>query len=693
MELLRKLTHPPREFTPIPFWFLNGDLDDHEIERQLQDFSDKGVNAVVLHPRMGLAKRVEYLSDTYFHYIRTAVETAARLEMKVVLYDEGMYPSGSAGGKVVENHPQLASEGIALVSRPRQGDELLAYDEKEYLVARKSRGTIRGLHWGEDDGEANAPPSADILNPKAVDRFLMLTHEAYYRELKLYFGNTVIGFFTDEPSILGRNHEKDLFPWTHGFASDFVSAGGNLANLIEMFHGGKNQDTILYDRLILEREGDVYYKKLSLWCEKHGISLMGHPHQSDDIEVEKYFHIPGQDLVLRMFGPETGGTTGINSTMAKCSADAARIMGRRRNSNECFGACNKDGNPWQMSGQDLKWYIDWLAVRGVNLFIPHAFYYSIEGKRKEERPPDVGPHNIWWTYYEKWSTYMKRLSFLMTDCDMYASTAVLCHNRDLRPEDVKPLFEHQIGFQYLPDSVWCDCKVTQDGLWYHDHYYPFVAGDISQFKKVVNPQKPKYLTWPNKACDCFCNPPCPNLRVAHFNRLGTECWLLVNEGDQAIETRLTLPTVQSVASYDLWNGKLAKVDNFLNLPVCGSLLLFACKDSKYQDLPDKIENMITLKPDFVLEKEDEANVIKTYHAKLEITDDELDHDQIKICIHAKEMATLTVNGEFVDVGFWPPQEFEIKEYLHKGSNHLNIQVTGSLANLYGKRPVWYGIKQ
>ncbi len=78
-------------------------------------------------------------------------------------------------------------------------------------------------------------------------------------------------------------------------------------------------------------------------------------------------------------------------------------MHRRRNANECFGACNKDDNPWQLSGGDIKWYTDWLAVRGVNLFIPHAFYYSICGKRKDERPPDVGPHSIWWAHYNAWS--------------------------------------------------------------------------------------------------------------------------------------------------------------------------------------------------------------------------------------------------------------------------------------------------
>ena len=52
--------------------------------------------------------------------------------------------------------------------------------------------------------------------------------------------------------------------------------------------------------------------------------------------MEKYFAVPGQDLVLRWLAPEKDGLAGMDSTMAKCSADAARLMGRRRNSNECL---------------------------------------------------------------------------------------------------------------------------------------------------------------------------------------------------------------------------------------------------------------------------------------------------------------------------------------------------------------------
>ena len=695
MKLLDQLAHPAREFTPIPFWFLNGDLTDEKIRRQLTDFADHGVYGVMLHPRMGLAKRIGYLSSTYFHYIRTAVETASELGMTVVLYDEGMYPSGSACGQVVEGHPEFASEGIALVDTVLPGDEVLAQTEHGTLVVRKSGGTMRGLHWGEDDGEPYAPKTADILNPTAVNRFIELTHEAYYRELKDYFGNTIIGFFTDEPSILGRNVEG-MFPWTHGFAKLFTEAGGDLSELTTLFQGKENADTELYHKLILARESEVYYGSLSRWCAAHGIGLMGHPHQSDDIEVEKYFAVPGQDLVLRWLAPEKDGLAGMDSTMAKCSADAARLMGRRRNSNECFGACNKDDNPWQFAGGDMKWYTDWLAVRGVNLFIPHAFYYSIEGKRKEERPPDVGPNSIWWSHYEKWANYWTRLSAMMTDIDLHADVAVLCRNHNLHPENVRPLFEHQTGFQYLPESVWAECEEKNGALYCRGHRYTAVITDECRFVNV-----PRYA--PEKVVpDCVCDPAQPKLRCARFTKDGMECWFLVNEGNEPIHTSLTLPTQLKIGAYDLWNATTVQrpstptengVTIDFSLPVHGSMLLFACTAAEYAQLPAPHSVYALPCSMFELADADPATAKKFYRAHITISAADLSHPSVTLTTHAEEMAELTVNSQSAGVGFWSPQTFTLDGLLHEGDNELTLTVTGNMANLHGKHPVWYGLAQ
>lgn len=55
MKFLAQLQNPPREFTAIPFWFLNGELTAEELRRQLADFAAHGIYGVVLHRVWGLA--------------------------------------------------------------------------------------------------------------------------------------------------------------------------------------------------------------------------------------------------------------------------------------------------------------------------------------------------------------------------------------------------------------------------------------------------------------------------------------------------------------------------------------------------------------------------------------------------------------------------------------------------------------
>ena len=504
MELINLLDRPGREYTPFPFWFLNDELTADELRRQLEDFAAHGVYGVVLHPRIGLPRTMPYLSEAFFDAIEAAVREAERLGMRVILYDEGMYPSGSACGQVVAANPDYASRGIDLLppdAALEEGDKLLARTPGGLLVSRFTRGTIRGIHFGQDDGEPDAPPSTDLLNPDAVELFIRLTHDAYYKRLKQWFGTTVIAFFTDEPSIMGRNPRTPC-AWTTGFEDAFTAAGGVLADLAALFCGEENASTRLYHRMILEMEGEVYYHRLSDWCAGHGIALVGHPHQSDDIEVERWFQIPGQDLALRWVAPEKPDA-GIDGMMGHCSADAALLMGCRRNANECFGACNRGGNPWQLSGGDIKWYLDWLAVRGVNLFIPHAFYYSIEGARKDERPPDVGPHSSWWPRYRLWSDYIRRLSALMTDAEVRVRVALPCRNRDLHPETAAALERAQISCCCLPESVWPDCYSKDGRLYCRGLVFDAVAGDERFFPELPHLGGAAFDERSNWASDMF----------------------------------------------------------------------------------------------------------------------------------------------------------------------------------------------
>jgi len=112
---------PPREYGMIPFWFWNDDLDDAEIIRQIREFHAKNFGGFIPHARIGLSRRVGYLTDEWFRYIRLAVDEAARLGMKVVLYDEGSYPSGSACGQVVHERPDLAARCLITTQKTVTG--------------------------------------------------------------------------------------------------------------------------------------------------------------------------------------------------------------------------------------------------------------------------------------------------------------------------------------------------------------------------------------------------------------------------------------------------------------------------------------------------------------------------------------------------------------------------------------------
>lgn len=693
------------EYSPIPFWFLNDELTKEKLEAQMKDFKEKGVDGVVLHPRIGVPKDLEYLSEEYFDLIKHVVKVAARLNMKIVLYDEAMYPSGSAHGKVVAFNPEFASVGIIAMEEEKlkedkfykEGSRLFKIiagpKDGKYIVQRPCGGTIRGIHFGEDDGEPGAPAASDILNQKAVDKFIELTHDANYEHLKEYFGTTIIGFFTDEPNVLGRR-SRGHHPWSDGFLEIFTEAGGDVNGLWGLFEKQPNETTKLYKELIKQRLNDVYYKSLSDWCANHGISLMGHPAESADIDEEKYFHIPGQDLVFRWVSPELGGTKGKDSVMAKCSSDAARHMERRRNSNECFGVCVREGKEWYFTGGDMKWFIDYLGVRGVNLYIPHAFYYSLLDRRKDERPPDVGPGNIWWKHYKHYSDYMKRVSYLMTDSKNGAKVAVLCESGHLPYVEMEPFYENQIEFNYLQRCMLDKCEVKDGKLCIAGYEYDYIF-DVSDNAHIEG------VTYINgvediKERDIVVEPACPRLCATHLVKDDTDMYFFVNESLDTLKTKVTIKGGHDIVAYDLWSGKpyrikAKKADNTtfkLELEGRESVLIISADDD-ISTLPYKAEaNVIdvTDRLELICDKEDIFE--KTYAMNYNV-DSPVGNEVLSVT--AEEMAECWCNGRFIGVSFYNKHKFECGPFLNAGDNAIKIVVTGNAANRYTENRIPYGI--
>jgi len=133
---------------------------------------------------------------------------------------------------------------------------------------------------------------------------------------------------------------------------------------------------------------------------------------------------------------------------------------RKRNSNECFGAYGH-GFTWE----EMKWLVDWCFVRGINLLYPHAFYYSVRGPRRDERPPDVGPNSAWWDDYRPFADYCRRMCWLNAEGRHVCDVAILGESSRLPWSAAKVCFQHQRDFNYLQARhLWQDAHVTADGI-------------------------------------------------------------------------------------------------------------------------------------------------------------------------------------------------------------------------------------
>ena len=588
-----------REFSQAPFWFWNDELSEKEIRRQLDDFQEHGVHAFVIHPRAGLPESLGWMSDRLLGFYHFAIEEAARRGMWVVLYDEGMYPSGSSAGQVVAENPDFACRGLVAVDLDAvepltevEGVALNAEGEIELtheqtLIARVERrhdghriaiidgpiySTIRGIHFVEKDPARGAdhrevaenhPDAGDLLNPAAMECFIRKVYQRFYDEFKDYFGTTIKAIFTDEPNPTGKGRRRklDARPGTRDIIPQVSRIlGYNFTPFLPALWDDREPDAIRlradYTRAVKARLEETFYAPISEWCKGHGIMLTGHPSESDDIGMLRYFQWPGQDVVLRYLEPgKSSGLEGVHSTMGKCASSAMIHQGRRRNSNE-FGG----GYGHEMTFEEYRWIALWLLIRGCNLLYPHAFYYSIRGPRIDERPRDVGPNSPWWGRYGEFTDLTGKLCWLNTDSRHICRIAVLGLSDYLPWQAAKVCFESQRDFNYLTiqELIGAATKAGQEirlagvayGVLVLEKSVEDLLSDVERkaVEKLVQTGMVIRWTGEEKAlldqlqerlpAEFSVSPRTPDLRVRRVNKNGHDYMMLFNEGESDITISL-----------------------------------------------------------------------------------------------------------------------------------------------------------
>ena len=208
---MKKLSNPPVQYRPAPFWSWNDRLDAEELKRQIDEMIDKGWGSFFMHSRVGLV--TGYLSEEWMDLTRICAEHAKEKGAFVWLYDEDKWPSGFAGGMVPEKDKAYRGRALILLSEDQitENDtvlkELDGENGKVFICKRVSP---------LDDVWFNGTSYVDLMNPETVREFLSCTHEAYKEKCGEGFGKEIKGVFTDEPCYNMESHydNKPVIPWS-----------------------------------------------------------------------------------------------------------------------------------------------------------------------------------------------------------------------------------------------------------------------------------------------------------------------------------------------------------------------------------------------------------------------------------------------------------------------------------------------
>jgi hypothetical protein len=460
---LESFHNPPVEYGILPFWFLNGELDPDEMRFQLREFRDKGFPGIILHGRFGLEPK--YLGEEYHDRIRLAVEEAERLGLTTWIYDEMNWPSGTADGEVLCQRPDLAQRYLECLSFPIRGPwfACLTGGDSRYIDFEKST-PVAAFALAEDGRVVDLTPNLsfenvipwevppgnwrlmymvekradyyiDALDPDATAEFLRLGYAPYAETIGHKMPFPMVGFYTDEPAMhyYVTGADNPIVPWTREMFGRFTDRNGyNLRPRLPdlFFDVSPDSARVRHDfyTTLTALYSDAYFRQIHEWCRDRDVLFTGHLlyeewlRQMIRVEGNPFSHYRHLDVIgVDHLYPIIGSRDRPAEHVAmKLASSAAHQLGSDRLLCESFGGIFMDATL-----QRMKWLTDWEYVLGVNLLNPHGYHYTLEGPRKRDWPPSMFYQYPWWHFFDEFSTYVSRLSHLLTGGRHVAKVAVL----------------------------------------------------------------------------------------------------------------------------------------------------------------------------------------------------------------------------------------------------------------------------
>ena len=313
----------------------------------------------------------------------------------------------------------------------------------------------------------------DNLNPDCVRRFIELTHEKYAKVLGKYFGTTIPGIFTDEPSC-GASP-----PWTPALSEEFFNDHGyglktKLYHLHADFSDVGRQFREDYWQTVNRLYKNNFFGQISKWCKEHNLMLCGHvPGEETPMnqavsggsafDYQNYFDIPGFDHITPNIGSHEYPALNFGGRFI---ASAARIHGHNLVLSECFGC-----NAFNFGFDGMRKVADWLFSLGINFLVPHGFYYSYDGMRKNDAGKSFFFQDPEFPLFKGFSVYAGNICRKLSTGQIASDVCLINPSRRFRqlmPCEIKNATELSDSLyrasQFLMENHYCFIIVDDDQL-------------------------------------------------------------------------------------------------------------------------------------------------------------------------------------------------------------------------------------
>lgn len=455
-----------------------------------------------------------------------AVREYEDVGLDIWIYDEAGYPSGTAGGAVLDSRPELEARGLVVYNYWRvlngpmrfRADTLSGTLFKALLVpvegtddpvdvtgTANERGTLRfevpdgkytllvlverELYEGTHAAHSYSEPRRyiNLLDARATDEFIRVTHDKYAQCVGNSLGQSIKAFFTDEPSLMSWNTENLPYPiisWRNDFPEKFRDSYGydiELALVAVFLNRGADVIKRRCDfwEFTSSELADSFFGRLQEWSRDHNVIASGHLLAEEDLISHVFlygsyyasmrkFDAPGIDQLCS----EPRGLMSTRSIpIARLAASVADVLGRSTVMSEASDHTSREAGR-QISMDWIKASMNWHYALGVNVI---TSYYGF-GRFGSDELMDLNRYVARLGYMLRRGSRLSLVAVLYPECSLWAAcTPVRDARGGVQSDEAQnidkafrrvswALLHRQIDFDYVDERVLRESMIVDGKL-------------------------------------------------------------------------------------------------------------------------------------------------------------------------------------------------------------------------------------